>query len=118
MDQEPLHNIFVFTILQAVIITASFLKIMNFLKVDAGFGLLVDSVGQCLSDCVPFTTFLCAWMGLFGILYRVLGMIIPEGDYGTTADKNILNSFAVFALQTYRNTVGDDAPPAYTFWDA
>jgi len=89
---------FVFTILQAVIITASFLKMMNFLKVDANFGLLVDSVGQCLADCVPFSTFLSAWMALFGILYRVLGMTIPEGDYGTSTDKNLMNSFAVFAL--------------------
>lgn len=88
---------------------------MNFLKVDADFGLLVDCVSQCVIDCVPFTTFLIAWMALFSVLYRVLGMTVPVGDYG---DKNILNSVAVYGIQTYRNTVGDDAVPTTPFWDA
>jgi hypothetical protein len=89
---------------------------MGFLRVDAGFGLLVDSINQCIEDCVPFTTFLCAWMSLFCILYRIMGMGVAEGDYGTAP--TILNNIAVYGLQTYRNTVGDDAPPIYPYWDA
>lgn len=69
---------------------------MNFLKIDQGFGLLVDSVSQCFIDCIPFTTFLFAWMGLFGLLYRIMGMGVSEGDYGTAPA--ILNNVAVYAL--------------------
>ena len=105
-----------YSILQTVIVSASFLKLMNFLKIDSGFGLLVDSVSQCLADCIPFTIFLSAWMGLFMLLYRIMGMGIAVGDYGS--DKNILNNVAIYAIQTYRNTVGDDAPPTYPYWDA
>ena len=97
--------------MQAIIIMAAFLKFMTFLKVDSGFGLLVDSVSQCIIDCIPFTTFLCAWMGLFCLLYRIMGMRIDDGDYGT------LNSIATYGIQTYRNTVGDDAVPLLPFWD-
>ena len=43
-------------------------------------------------------------------------MGIAEGDYGTAP--TILNNIAVYGLQTYRNTVGDDAPPIYPYWDA
>jgi len=71
------------------------MKLMAFLKVDAGFGLLVDSVQQCIIDCIPFTVFLVAWISLFGVLFRVLGMTIPVGDYG---DHNILNPIAVYGI--------------------
>lgn len=105
-------------ILQTVIISASFMKLLAFLKVDPDFGLLVDCVSQCLEDCVPFTTFLCAWMAVFCILYRVLGMGIGnDSDYGPKPELE-LNEIAQYTIQTYRNTLGDDAPPTYPYWDA
>ena len=79
-DPIEVSRIFWYSILQTVIITASFMKLMGFLKVNPEFGLLVDCVSKCLEDCVPFTTFLTAWMGIFCILYRILGMGIGEGD--------------------------------------
>lgn len=70
---------------------------MSFLKVDPSFGLLVDSISQCLEDCVPFSTFLTAWMTVFCILYRVLGMGIPEGDYGASHkfDLNLIAQYGI-----------------------
>jgi len=62
---------------------------MSFLKVDPGFGLLVDSINKCIEDCIPFSTFLIAWMVLFCILYRVMGMGIGEGDYGASPKLDI-----------------------------
>ena len=114
-ELKDVERIFLYSVLQAIIISASFLKIMSFLKVDPGFGLLVDSVNQCITDCIPFSTFLCAWMGLFCIVYRILGMGITPGDYG--GGKHMLNNVAQYALQTYRNTVGDDAPPDVPYWN-
>lgn len=84
-EVEGVNRIFWFAILQTVIISSSFLKIMSFLKIDPGFGLLVDSVNQCIKDCIPFSTFLCAWMGLFCIVYRILGMgLTNASDYAPT----------------------------------
>ena len=116
-NPDEVNRIFWYAVLQTVIVSASFMKLMGFLKVDPEFGLLVDCVSKCLEDCVPFTTFLTAWMGVFCILYRVLGMGIGEGDYGADPSLDI-NLFAQYTIQTYRNTVGDDAPPIYPYWDA
>jgi len=55
-------------------------------------------------------------MGLFCIVYRIMGMgLTNTGDYGTDAIP--MNNIAMYSLQVYRNTVGDDAPPGYPFWD-
>ena len=43
-ELKEVERIFLYSVLQAIIISSSFLKIMSFLKVDPGFGLLVDSV--------------------------------------------------------------------------
>ena len=42
-------------------------------------------------------------------------MGIYPGDYG--GDKHHLNNIAQYALQTYRNTVGDDATPDIPYWN-
>ena len=86
---------------------------MFYMRISEGFGLLVDCVSNCLSACVPFTAFLIMWMLLFTILFRVEGMGVDTGDYGPG-----LNKIAVYIIQTYRNSVGDDAPPMFGFWDA
>jgi hypothetical protein len=40
-----------------------------------------------------------------------------DSDYGPHPSLE-LNTIAQYAIQTYRNTVGDDAPPVYPYWDA
>ena len=37
-------------------------------------------------------------------------MDIDDGDYPN------LDEIAIFGIQTYRNSVGDDSPPGYSFW--
>lgn len=114
---KEVNRIFWYAVLQTMIVGSSFLKLMSFLKVVPSFGLLVDSINQCIVDCIPFTTFLTAWMGVFMILYRIMGCGPNlDGSYGAS-DKTDLNLISMYAIQTYRNTVGDDAPPTYPYWD-
>jgi len=48
-------------------------KIFKFMKTDSKFGLLVQLVSTALGDCVNFTIFMFIWIGVFSLLYRILG---------------------------------------------
>ena len=100
------------SLLNCFIVCQSFLKIMFFLRVFEQFGLLVDLVAQALSDSIPFTCFLIMWLILFSLLFRILGFEIDDGDYSS------MGQASIYALQTYRNSVGDIAAPAYSFWES
>lgn len=63
--------LYTMTILNCFIIIQAFLKIMFFLRINEGFGLLVDLVSQALTDSIPFTVFLIMWIGLFSLLFRI-----------------------------------------------
>jgi hypothetical protein len=38
-------------------------------------------VAECLGDAIPFTVFLGMWVGLFTVLFRVLGLEVAADDY-------------------------------------
>ena len=44
------------------------------------------------------------------IYYRIAGVEFDDGDY------SMLNSNLVLFFQTYRNSIGDIAPPTYPRW--
>jgi hypothetical protein len=51
VDQsEYTHILFSLKILSVLILVQTFMKVMFFLRVNADFGLLVQLVGQCISD--------------------------------------------------------------------
>ena len=83
---------------------------MFFLRINEGFGLLVDLVSECLVDAIPFSIFLAMWIGLFTVLFRLVGLEIETDDYDQ------LGRGSIYAIQTYRNSVGDLAAPGYSFW--
>lgn len=99
-------------LLNSAMVVQGFLKVMFFLRIHDGFGLLVDLVAECLVDAVPFTVFLMMWVGLFTVLFRLQGLEIAADDYDQ------LGPMAIYTIQTYRNSVGDIAAPAYSFWSA
>ena len=99
-------------LLNSAMVVQGFLKVMFFLRIQEGFGLLVDLVAECLGDAIPFTVFLMMWVGLFTVLFRLQGFEIPADDYDQ------LGRAAIYTIQTYRNSVGDIAAPAYSFWSA
>jgi hypothetical protein len=54
---------------------------MFFLRINEGFGLLVDLVAECLEDAIPFSVFLLMWIGLFTVLFRLVGLEIEPDEY-------------------------------------
>jgi len=112
LSQGQVTFLYHMSLLNCFIICQSFLKIMFFLRVFEQFGLLVDLVAQALSDSIPFTCFLIMWLILFSLLFRILGFEIDDGDYSS------MGQASIYVLQTYRNSVGDIAAPAYSFWES
>ena len=68
-------------LLNSAMIIQAFVKVMFYLRIQEGFGLLVDLVSECLTDAVPFTVFLGMWICLFSVLFRLLGLEIATDDY-------------------------------------
>lgn len=71
VDEDEVRRVFLLSILHNIIITQAFVKVMFYLRISEGFGLLVDCVSNCVTACIPFTSFLILWMLLFSILFRV-----------------------------------------------
>jgi len=59
-----------------------------------------------------FTFFFFCWTMIFSFLYRVQGIEIDDEDY-----QNV-NTYAKFALQIFRNSIGDNKTPLYSFWSS
>lgn len=85
---------------------------MYFLRAQEKFSLLVKLVVQCLYDVIPFTIFLISWVTFFGMVYRILGMDIEPDDY------DLLPSYFIYFIQTFRNSVGDIGAPSYSYWSS
>ena len=71
LSSEAVQRVFVLSVLHNIIIVQAFVKVMFYLRISEGFGLLVDCVSNCIEACIPFTGFLTLWMVLFAILFRV-----------------------------------------------
>jgi hypothetical protein len=104
------HILFALKILSVMILIQSMMKVMFFLRVNADFGLLVQLIGQCLSDVQQFTGFLIVWIFFFVVQSLILGVRIEADDYSGLG-------FKMRALiQIYRNSIGDIAPPKYDLY--
>jgi len=62
-----------------VIISMTF-KLFSLMKVDPKFGLLVQLVTTALIDCIYFTMYLFIWVGLFGLIFKILGADAHKND--------------------------------------
>ena len=81
MRSQALVYLYAMALLNSALAVQSFIKVMFFLRIQEGFGLLVDLVSECLVAAIPFTVFLGMWIGLFTVLYRLLGLEIAPDDY-------------------------------------
>ena len=55
--------------------------------------------------------FFISWIIFFMIVYRIAEVEFDNGDYP------LLDGNLVLLLQTYRNSIGDIAPPLYSRWE-
>jgi len=57
------------------IVALSTVKILIYLRVNEEYGLLAWLVFTTLMDTVPFTIFLCVWILIFCVLYKIMGSL-------------------------------------------
>ena len=57
-----------------------------------------------------FMLFMVIWIIFFSLFYKVAGVEFDAGDYQQ------LNTFFIDLIQSYRNSIGDIAPPEYPIW--
>ena len=50
-----------------------------------------------------------SWVFIFANLFRINGVNLDDSDYANVPH-------LAFYLQTFRNTIGDIAPPGYDYW--
>lgn len=94
----------------ALLIGCLAFKIMFFLRIWSNLGKLVQLIIRVLQDAVDFTFFFFGWIYVFVLLNKILGAEFSDGDYPE------FNEFFVMIIQTYRNSIGDIAPPTYDLW--
>jgi len=82
-------------------------KIMFFLRVFEDMGKLVMLLGKCLFDMQPFLLFFFMLLAFFTVFFRILRVEFDAKDYPG------LPSSAIIVLQSYRNSIGDIAPPEF-----
>ena len=67
---------------------------------------------QCvIIDSYQFFFYFICWMGLFTFLMMIAGSNVNQKDYKQIGNKT------VFALNTFRNAIGDIQPPVTSYWE-
>ena len=65
---------------------------------------------KTISDTFIFLIFFILWVVFFGVLFIVLRIEYDNGDYPSIGMRSIM------MIQTYRNFLGDLAPPDVSQW--
>ena len=95
-----------------------FFKFTSYLRFNEKFGFLVKMVLKTLKAMVTFLAFYLMFTVLFTYMYYI--MECQPGIYNIAGEPptdypGMTRFFAVF-LMTFRNSIGDLAPPDYAFW--
>lgn len=80
------------SLLNIILVVQACIKVQFYLRVNESFGLLVQLVAQCLIDVTYFSVFFFAWILVFSLLYRILGMDVDGASY------QLLNKFVRFSI--------------------
>lgn len=97
-------------ILNVLILMSGVFKIMFFFRVNDEFGRFVKLLSQCFSDITVFITFMTLMMLFISVLYGVVGAEYSNEDYPS------LPLELYYFFQSFRNSIGDIAPPGYENW--
>ena len=88
-----------------MILMISLEQIMSFLMVYKDFGRFIILLSVCIKHMQEFMVFMVVWIFFFTLFYQVAGVDFDNQDYSE------LSPFFVNLIQTYRNSIGDIAPP-------
>ena len=104
-----------------LLVWLSFLQLLQFLKSFMAFGSLVQLVQICVNELWTFVGFLLLFIFTFAQTFRVLGATFDEGQYEADYDPDhgdyqMMPMNLVYLIQTFRNSIGDVAPPHANYW--
>jgi hypothetical protein len=68
-------------VLNVINIFFSMLKIMQFLRVFKGQGMLVQLITQCLEDIVDFMLLMTFWLLGIALMFKTAGAEMHDEDY-------------------------------------
>ena len=111
-DHKSLDVRWAMVLLNVLVLLIAFIKMHLLARFSERFGMLVQLLMTCVYKITSFTVFFFIWIFAFSFFYLILDMEIPLDDYPD------LYPFLAYALQTYRNSIGDISPPTYPSWEA
>lgn len=94
----------------AFLLFQAFVKLFWYMRVNSKIGTLINLVAVSATDAMPFMIFLFAWIMLFSLEFQIVGAEFSDEDYDGFTWKKI------YAIQTYRNSIGDISTPGYSKW--
>lgn len=105
-------------ILKMVQVLSIFFKLTSYFRFNEEFGFLLKIVLKTLKKMIMFLLFFMMFTMLFSYMYFIMEcepgrdtvLYEPPSDY-----PGIPKFFAIF-LMTFRNSIGDLAPPDYAYW--
>lgn len=97
--------------LKIIVIVNMLLKVNYFLRVYERFGLLVNLLGTCVGDIIPFCVYLALYVMLFVMLYIQSGIDAPE-RLGFNR-----RGFGEMLMYVWENSIGNiNDPPNTSFY--
>ena len=88
------------------------MSILQYIRIYADVGFLVQMVGMTISQVVPFMVFFLMWILFFTVCFMTLKVSIDNVDEEYA---NVFE-FIQYFLMTYRNALGDSTTPGYSNW--
>ena len=108
--QDEYNSTIWLRIFTSIVLLLGFGKLVNFSRIFEKTGLTTELISQSTYDAIPFLVYFLALILLFAITIGQVGATFDNGDYSE------LPNFVVLIMQTYRNGIGDIAPPDYSYW--
>jgi len=104
------EELFFWVVMNSIGLFFATVKLMFFLRVSDKFVLLVELLFSVFVDITPFLLFFSIFIIVISLLYRISGVEVSASDYPD------LNTYFLYAVQIFRNSIGDVATPDITFW--
>jgi hypothetical protein len=92
----------------SVLLFSMIMKMLQFLKINEKYGMMINLVLQVTKDLKSFIVFLFTWLLFFSVLYGISGISLGELEEVSPASALFINMF--------RNCVGDIQMPIYNYW--
>ena len=80
------------------------------MQVYRSFGILRTLIILCLSDITPFSCYMCMYLLMFAVFFKVLGVNVKADAYPG------MNDFGMQFINTFENAIGNVQNPDVNLW--